>query len=67
MQFEMTSLFFKCEPVTFTENTAPNWLTSANTIKGSTMDNRWFWTGHILTLDVGEYKDTDFQRIKRVA
>jgi len=54
------------KPDVFTEETAPKWLTSENTVKGSTMDTRWFWNDHILTLKVGESKDTDFQRITRV-
>lgn len=45
---------------------APDWLTSKNTVKGSTMDDRWFWERHVITLAIGESVDTDFSRIKRV-
>lgn len=65
-QFETTSLVFDKEPEAFSESDAPAWLTSANTVKGSTMDERWFWNDHILTLRVGESVETDFNRIKRV-
>ncbi|QJT70804.1 hypothetical protein GR7B_00006 [Vibrio phage vB_VcorM_GR7B] len=53
-------------PVNFTESTAPTWLTSEDTVKGSTMDGRWFWDEHVLTLDVGQSVDTDFRRITRI-
>lgn len=66
MKFEMTHLFFKGEPECFDETTAPDWLTSAKTVKGSTMDDRWFWNDHVLTLKVGQSIDTDFQTIRRV-
>lgn len=51
----------------FTEHDAPDWLTSKNTVKGSTMDDRWFWEKHVLTLEVGQHVQTDFHYIKRVA
>lgn len=54
------------EPMHFTEESAPEWLTSENTVKGSTMDDRWFWQEHVLTLEVGEHVDTDFTSIKRI-
>ncbi|QJT71139.1 hypothetical protein GR11A_00102 [Vibrio phage vB_VcorM_GR11A] len=50
----------------FTETSAPDWLTSVNTVVGSTMDQRWFWKEHVLTLEVGQHVDTDFRRITRV-
>lgn len=50
----------------FTEHNAPLWLTSEDTIKGSTMDMRWFWKDHVLTLDIGESIDTDFHTITRI-
>ena len=50
----------------FDEKTAPAWLTSVNTVPGSTMDSRWFWNDYILTLEVGESRDTDFQKITRL-
>lgn len=70
MQFKMTprfpfpSLAPKAEY--FDEDTAPDWLTSANTIKGSTHDSRWFWNEHVLTLEVGQTIETDFRIIKRL-
>ena len=51
----------------FTEDTAPDWLTSKNTIKGSTMDSRWFWEDRVLELGVGESISTDFYKITRTA
>lgn len=50
----------------FTELNAPDWLTSINTRPGSTMDYRWFWKDHCLTLHVGESIETDFHVITRV-
>lgn len=64
--FEMTHRILGIVTM-FTETDAPDWLTSANTRKGSTMDGRWFWQDHVLTLKVGEHVGTDFQRITRVA
>lgn len=66
MKFKMTHLFLKKESTFFDEETAPDWLTSKNSIKGSTMDDRWFWENHILTLKIGEKKETDFQIIERI-
>lgn len=66
MRFRMTHNLFKTS-VEFSEDTAPDWLTSSKTIKGSTMDCRWFWEDHILTLKVGESKLTDFQKITRIS
>lgn len=68
MDFEMTQRYSPTgRVVRFNEQTAPDWLTSAKTVKGSTMDNRWFWTDHVLTLDVGQTVDTDFRTIRRTA
>lgn len=50
----------------FNEETAPNWLTGEQTVKGSTMDCRWFWTDHVLKLEVGDFIETDFHMITRV-
>ena len=50
----------------FTEETAPDWLTSRNQVKGSTMDDSWFWHGHVLTLEVGQSVETDFSKITRI-
>jgi len=30
------------------------------------MDNRWFWTEHVLKLEVGESVCTDFRKITRI-
>jgi hypothetical protein len=65
MKFEATHRDFRTV-IVFTEEDAPTWLTSANTIKGSTMDNRWFWEDHVLALRVGESTGTDFNIIKRI-
>jgi hypothetical protein len=67
MLFSMTHLDFPSKPVIFTELTAPEWLSSANSIKGSTMDMRWFFDKHVLTLEVGKSVDTDFRKITRVS
>jgi hypothetical protein len=69
MLFKMKHLYFNTlivEEQTFTEDTAPDWLTGAKTVKGSTMDMRWFWNDHVLTLGVGESVKTDFQIITRI-
>ena len=68
-KFEMVHLFFPpsiCEKEVFTEETAPSWLTGSGKPKGSTMDNSWFWEGHVLTLRVGQSIKTDFRKITRV-
>jgi hypothetical protein len=67
MKFEMTHLQLKgAAPEVFTETSAPDWLTGANTYPGSTMDLRWFWERHVLTLAVGSSVDTCFRRVRRV-
>jgi hypothetical protein len=63
-EFEMTHLFSGTTK-TFTETKAPEWLRFGGT-KESTMDNRWFWNDYVMTLDVGQSIETDFQRIKRI-
>ncbi len=65
--FKMKHKYFTKSETFFTENDAPIWLTCEDTIKGSTMDNRWFWKEHVLTLEVGDTIDTDFQIITRLA
>lgn len=66
-RFEMRHDTFRDSlPAVFTELNAPKWLSSINTREGSTMDGRWFWNEHVLTLDVGETVKTDFQIIKRI-
>lgn len=65
--FRMTHLFFEGNVEEFDEESAPSWLTSADKIKGSTMDSSWFWTDHVLTLEVGKSIDTDFRHITRIS
>lgn len=66
MIFEAQHLFLKRAPeIRFSDTDAPDWITSADTIKGSTMDNRWFWEEHVLTLKVGASVKTDFHVITR--
>ena len=50
----------------FTCETAPYWITSCNTVEGSTMDKRWFWVDHVLTLKVGEIADNGLHKITRI-
>ncbi len=66
MRFRMTHKIFPDKVKEFDEAGAPDWLTSANSTRGSTMDSRWFWTGHVLTLPVGGSVETDFQTITRI-
>lgn len=65
-RFEMTSLFSDAKPEEFSENDAPEWLARGG-IEGSTMDNRWFWEEHVITLEVGGSVKTDFRRITRIS
>lgn len=66
-QFSMKSTdYAKSKPILFDEETAPKWLKEGG-YPGSTMDNRWFWNGYVLTLEVGASIKTDFQTITRVA
>ena len=67
MKFRMSSLDFN-RAIEFTEHPddAPTWLTSRNTVKGSTMDMRWFWEDHVLTLEVGEHVLTENNKIERI-
>lgn len=67
MKFRMSHLVYN-EVIEFTEHPddAPTWLTSRNTIKGSTMDDRWFWEEHVLTLEVGEHVLTEVRKIERI-
>lgn len=65
MKWKIKHEFFS-EPSFFTEDNAPKWLTSENTVPGSTMDNRWFWEDYIKKLEVGETIDTDFHTITRI-
>jgi hypothetical protein len=67
MCFSMTHLVFDVEPENFTEDSAPDWLTSCKTIKGSTMDDRWWWEDYVKNLDIGESIESDFRKITRTA
>lgn len=62
----MQHKFFDHVKTNFTESNAPTWLTSEETVKGSTMDMRWFWEDHVLKLQIGQSVETDFQIITRV-
>jgi hypothetical protein len=66
MIFEITHLVFDNKPERFTEKTAPNWLTSCNTRKGSSIDGRAFWYDYVLKLDIGKSIETDYRKITRV-
>jgi hypothetical protein len=50
----------------FDELTAPKWLCEGG-VATSTMDNRWFWKGHVMTLEVGQSVDTNFRTIRRLS
>lgn len=65
MRFEMTHVVFG-NKVQFSESDAPDRLTSATSTPASTMDDRWFWNDHVLTLKVGESVETDFDIITRI-
>lgn len=66
MKFELSMIGEDKPYKTFTETTSPRWLNCQDTVPGSTMDNRWFWTDYVLTLEVGQSVETDFSVIKRV-
>ena len=63
--FKMTHNIFEHVEI-FVPSTAPDWLTSKNTVPDSIMDQRWFWNDYVLGLKVGEHADTDFRRIVRI-
>lgn len=65
-RFKMKPRYFEGAEESFTEETAPDWLTSCNTKIGSTMDDRWFWNDHVLTLKTGECVFTDFHEITAI-
>lgn len=64
MKFEMIHRIFNTSTI-FSEHDAPDWLTCANIVKGSTLDSRWFWND-CLQLEIGHSLDTDFQTIIRI-
>ena len=59
-------IFQNAKAEEFNEEQAPDWLTSRNTVPGSTMDDRWFWQEHVTKLQVGEQIETDFRIITRI-
>jgi len=63
MNFKLTHMLGR--ELFFTEDTAPKWLKEGG-VKGSTMDNRWFWNDHVMTLQVGQSVKTDFSDIERI-
>lgn len=65
-KFKMKHTVFDAHEESFNEGSAPSWLTSENTIPGSTMDARWFWQDYVLQLKVGQSVSTDFWLIARV-
>ena len=65
-EFAMHPVFQPKKTTFFFENEAPNWLCKGGR-KGSTMDNRWFWEKHVLTLEKGKSISTDFNKITRIA
>ena len=66
-EFKIThALIANSTPEYFNTATAPDWLCKGGR-EGSTGDMRWFWNDHVLVLKVGQYIDTDFRRIERVA
>lgn len=64
--FLMEHSVFQTVKDVFPASKAPHWLTSKETIPGSTMDQRWFWERHVLTLKIGQHTHTDFRRITRL-
>jgi len=58
MKFKMTHLFSSGNETFFTEDSPPKWLISK--------EYKWFYQGHVLTLDINESIKTDFREIKRV-
>ena len=60
MTFKMTHLFFKHVPPTiFDEDNLPEWLNHKAF--------RWWYDDYIAKLEIGEHRDSDFQRIERIA
>jgi hypothetical protein len=59
MKFEMTHLDFPRSVVLFDSSDPPSWLVGRQ--------NSWFYEKHILTLEIGQSKDTDFRNILRVS
>jgi len=66
MKFRMQHLFFPSDVKEFDETNAPKWLSKGGPA-GSTMDNRWFWEGFALKLEVGKSIKTDFHEITRIS
>ena len=66
MRFRLTRNVYVNIKTEFTHDTAPEWLTSERNVPGSTMDYRWFFRDHVLTLAVGAKVETDFSVIERI-
>jgi hypothetical protein len=64
-EFKATHLYFSNKILEFNEINAPDWLTCKDTVRGSTMDNRWFWKNYVLALEVNESINTTFWKIER--
>ena len=58
-KFKMTHVVFGPPSDVFSEEDAPRWLTHENGFG-------WFWKEHVLTLEVGEKAQTDFNDIVRI-
>lgn len=62
MKFKMTPNYFKGlndgTSTEFTEHDPPSWMVCK--------DNLWWWKKHVLTLEIGESVNTDFQTIERI-
>lgn len=57
-RFKMTHLFFPNCIKEFDESNPPDWLIH----KGF----KWWWDDYILTLEVGQTRESDFQKIERI-
>ena len=60
MKFLIKSLFFTTqEDIEFTNENPPGWLIHK--------EYRWFFEKNVLTLEVGQSVDTDFNTITRIS
>lgn len=62
LKFRVTGILGNSEVIS--SNDPPKWLLGGR--MGSTMDNRWFYYGRVLTLGIGESVGTDFSKITRI-
>lgn len=63
-KFKVDKIDFDKNSSFFCESEPPSWLLGGR--KGSTMDNRWFYEGHVLKLAIGCSVRTDFSIITRI-